>query len=78
MSPGLVIQHTKLPTRRTELVRCDIAAIIGFIPEEKWPEDAEPGDFIELFLRRVHDLWAHPDRGLFDAPSQRAVRSVVL
>jgi hypothetical protein len=74
MSPGLVIQHTKLPTRRSELVRCDIAGIIGFIPEDRWPEGAEPGDFIELYLRRIHDLWEHPDRALFDAPSQRAVR----
>ena len=75
MSPGLVIQHSKMPTRRTELVRCDIAGIIGFIPEDRWPADSEPGDFVELYLRRVHDLWDHPDRKLFDAPSQRAVRS---
>ncbi len=75
MSPGLVIQHNKLPTRRTELVRCDIAGVIGFIHEAQWPEGAEPGDFIELFLRRAHDLWEHPDRRLFDSPSQRAVRS---
>jgi len=57
------------------LVRCDIAAIIGFITEENWPDGAEAGDFTELYLRRLHDLWEHPDRHLFDVPSQRAVRS---
>jgi hypothetical protein len=75
MRPGLVIQHARLPTRSTELVRCDVAGIIGFIQEDRWPEEAAAGDFTELILRRVHDLWEHPDRSLFDVATQRAAKS---
>ncbi len=73
--PGIVVQHARLPDRNTGLVRGDIAGIIGFIPEERWPEDASAGDYIEVLLRREGDLWAHPDRGLFDPAARRAVRS---
>lgn len=74
MRPGLVVQHARLPTRSTALVRCDIAGIIGFVQADRWPEGAEAGDFTELVLRRVYDLWDHPDRALFDAVTQRAVQ----
>jgi phage tail sheath protein FI len=73
--PGIVIQHARLPDRNIGVVRGDIAGIIGFIPRTRWPEGASSGDFIELLLRREGDLWAHPDRGLFDPASRRAVRS---
>ena len=72
--PGIVIQHARLPDRNIGLVRGDIAGIIGFIPKERWPEGAVAGDFVELLLRREGDLWDHPDRGLFDPASRRAVR----
>jgi phage tail sheath protein FI len=57
------------------LVRSDIAGIIGFIEKADWPVDAAAGDFIELYARRVHDFWDHPDRGLFDWATQRSVKS---
>lgn len=74
MRPGLVVQHARLPDRSSELVRCDVAGIIGLIDRRRWPEGAAAGDFIELVLRREGDLWAHPDRALFDPASRRAVR----
>ncbi|MBC8454765.1 MAG: phage tail sheath family protein [Deltaproteobacteria bacterium] len=74
MRPGLVVQHSRLPNRNTGLVRSDIAAILGFVGKDRWPADASAGDFIELYLRRIHDFWDHPDRQLFDEPTQRAVK----
>lgn len=74
MHPGIVVQHARLPARSAELVRCDIAGIIGFIPRHRWPEGATAGDFVEIVLRQEGDLWAHPDRALFDPASRRAVR----
>lgn len=74
MRPGIIVQHGRLPARSRELVRCDITAIIGFIPRERWPEGALPGEFLEVILRREADLWSYPDWRLFDPASQRAVR----
>lgn len=74
MRPGLVVQHARLPDRSSELVRCDIAGIIGFIERVRWPEGATEGDFIEIVLRREVDLWNHPDRALFDPAARRAVK----
>lgn len=73
MRPGILVQHTGLPDRSSELVRCDIAGVIGFIPRARWPEGASAGDFLEILLRRDRDLWEHPDRDLFDAASRQAV-----
>lgn len=75
MRPGILVQHTGLPDRSSPLVRCDIAGVIGFLPRRRWPDGASEGDFLEVVLRRERDLWEHPDRLLFDAPSRRAVRS---
>ena len=74
MRPGLVVQHARLPDRSSDLVRCDIAGIIGFIERVRWPEGATESDFIEIVLRREVDLWNHPDRALFDPAARRAVR----
>ena len=73
MRPGIVVQHTGLPDRSSELVRSDIAGVLGFIRRGAWPAGASAGDFIELVLRRERDLWEHPDRDLFDPASRRAV-----
>lgn len=73
--PGIVVQHARLPDRSSSEVRGDIAGIVGFIPRTRWPQDASAGDYIELVLRREGDLWAHPDRGLFDPAARRGVRS---
>ena len=74
MALGIVIQHARLPDRRRELVRSDIAAILGFVKKRRWPEGADAGDFVELILRRESDLWSHPDRHLFDPAARRAVK----
>jgi len=73
--PGILVQHTGLPDRSSPLVRCDVAGIVGFLPRRRWPQGASEGDYLEIVLRTERDLWEHPDRLLFDAPSRRAVRS---
>ena len=73
MRPGLVVQHTRMSSRNTGLVRSDIAGILGFIEKEQWPEGAAVGDFTEVYIRRAHDFYEHPDSRLFDVPTQRAV-----
>ncbi|MDG1483787.1 MAG: phage tail sheath subtilisin-like domain-containing protein [Myxococcota bacterium] len=73
MRPGIVVQHGRLPVRSRELVRCDVTAFIGFIPEERWPEGMSAGDFIEVPLRREPDLWEHPHWRRLDQASVRAV-----
>ena len=50
MRPGIIVQHGRLPARSRELVRCDVTAIIGFVSNDNWPEDAVAGDFIEIVL----------------------------
>ena len=66
MRPGISIQHGLLPARNTGMVRCDIGAIIGFIPRDLWPEDATGGDFLEMRLRRWQELEEHPQRHLVE------------
>ena len=78
MRPGIIVQHGRLPARSRELVQCDITALIGFIPEGRWPEGAESGTFLEVILRREADLWAYPDWELFDPVSRQAVRQFFL
>lgn len=73
MPPGILVQHARLADRSNELVRSDIAAVVGFIARERWPAGATAGDFLEIVLRREADLWSHPDRSLVDAASRRAV-----
>ena len=75
MRPGILVQHTGLPDRSSPLVRCDVAGVVGFLPRRRWPAGATTGDFLEIVLRRERDLWEHPDRLLFDAPSRRAIHS---
>lgn len=75
MKPGISVQHSTLPTRRYGIVRCDIAGIIGFIPQDRWPADSVAGDFVELTLRQTADLLQHPLQHLLDPASRRAVRS---
>ncbi|MEL6344071.1 MAG: phage tail sheath C-terminal domain-containing protein [Myxococcota bacterium] len=78
MRPGIIVQHGRLPDRRRALIRCDITALIGFIPQDGWPEGAAVGDFIEIVLRREADLWSYPDWKVFDPASRRAVRDFFL
>ena len=54
MRPGIIVQHGRLPARTRELVRCDVTALIGFIPVPL-PTPMEP-------LRRRSDLAPVADR----------------
>lgn len=74
MRPGISIQHTSLPSRTSGVVRCDIAAMIAFIPQDRWPEGASSGDFVELIARRLSDLQDHPLAYLYDPVTTRSVR----
>jgi hypothetical protein len=74
MRTGISIQHTSLPERQQGLVRCDVGGIIGFVTRERWPDDASAGDFLEIVLRRGHELDEHPQRHLFDRATRRAAR----
>lgn len=74
MRPGITIQHASLPERRSDLVRCDVAAVVGFVPRARWPEDAAEGDLVEVPLRRAGTLDEDPRRELFDAVTRDAVR----
>lgn len=74
MRPGITIRHTAQAPRHERFVRSDIGALIGFVTRERWPEDASSGDFLELVLERSHELDEHPQRGLFDDTTARAVR----
>ena len=75
MRPGILIQHSRLPDRSSELVRGDITGILGFIPQERWPENASAGDFMEIVLRRESELWSHPYRTLLHPAVRRAVKA---
>jgi hypothetical protein len=75
MRPGILIEHARLPDRSSALVRGDILGILAFIPQERWPSEASPGDYFELVLRRDADFWAHPHRDLVHPSVRRAVRS---
>lgn len=75
MRPGIIVQHGTLPARARDLVRGDVAGIIGIIPASRWPEGATAGDFLTLPLRRVEELHDHPQRELFDPAARRAVRA---
>lgn len=75
MRPGILIQHNSTPQRTRELVRCDIAGLIGFVFRSRWPEDATAGDFLQVPLRRWEELSAHPQRHLVDPITRRAARS---
>ena len=75
MKHGIVVQHGHNPERRSDFVRSDITAIIGFIPPSKWPEDHVKGDFVEVVLSHEGQLWSHPLHSHFDEASQIGVRN---
>jgi len=75
MRPGILVQHRTSTPRSRELVRCDIGAVLGFLPEDRWPPEATAGDLVDLPLERWEDLAEHPLRHLVDTHTRRAVRS---
>lgn len=75
MKHGIVVQHGHNPERRSNFVRSDITAIIGFVSPNNWPEEHSKGDFVEVVLSREADLWAHPLNSSFDEASKQGVRN---
>lgn len=75
MRPGILIQHSTQTTRSRELVRCDVGAMIGFIPQSAWPPEATAGDFLEIPLTRWEELTEHPQRAMVDVATRRGARS---
>jgi len=75
MRPGISIQHTSLPAHTMGVVRCDVTALIGFIPKGRWPEEAAAGDLISLRVRRYQEIEEHERRPLLDPATCRAARS---
>ncbi|HHO51636.1 MAG TPA: phage tail sheath family protein [Deltaproteobacteria bacterium] len=75
MRPGILIQHSRQQTQESELVRGDIAAILGVIPRRSWPRGAGQGDFIDLPLTSWRDLAESSVRELIDPITVRAVRA---
>jgi hypothetical protein len=75
MRPGIIIQHGALPQRARDVVRCDLTAILGFVPPEAWPEGASAGDFVTIQLDRTEDLDSHPYGALVDDAARRAALS---
>lgn len=73
MQSGILVQHGHIPKRSGNVVRCDITAIIGFVPRQRWPQGCEKGDFQEIVLRQERELWAYQLRDIFDPPTRRAV-----
>lgn len=74
MRPGISIQHSSIPARNYQLVRCDIGGLVGFIPRDRWPEEATVGDFLELVARRYSEVEDSPFWSLFDPATCRAAR----
>ncbi|MEC8382298.1 MAG: phage tail sheath subtilisin-like domain-containing protein [Myxococcota bacterium] len=75
MKHGIIVQHGHNPELRSDFVRSDITAIIGFVPPADWPEGYSKGDFIEVVLSREAELWAHPLVDSFDDASKQGVRN---
>lgn len=75
MRPGISVQHTSLPAHTLGVVRCDVAALIGFIPRGRWPEEAAAGDLVALRVRRYREIEEHERRPLLDPATCRAARS---
>ena len=73
MQSGIIVQHGQVAERDNTVVRCDITAIIGFVPYEKWPDGAQKGDFFEIVLRQEREIWGYELKDLFDTPTRRAV-----
>lgn len=73
--PGVDIRHQVVPKGQHGLVRSDVAALIGFIPEGRWPEGARAGDTIELVINYHQQLERHPRKSLLDPACLRAAAS---
>ena len=73
--PGVDIRHQVVPKGQHGLVRSDVAALIGFIPEGRWPEGARAGDTIELVINYHQQLERHPRKSPLDPACLRAAAS---
>ena len=53
MLGNIIVQHGHRAPRNQAHVRCDIAAIIGFVLPHNYPEGFQAGDFVEIVVRRT-------------------------
>lgn len=75
MTLGIGIHHALHSVREDRDIRTDHAGLIGVVPRSRWPDDAGPGDFVELRVDRVGELDTHPVMGFFDAATKMAARA---
>lgn len=75
MLGNIIVQHGHRAPRNQAHVRCDIAAIIGFVLPNKHPQDCGVGDFIEVVVRGEKEFASYEHFGVFDPATRRAVRN---
>ena len=51
MLGNIIVQHGHRAPRNRAHVRCDVTAIIGFVLPNRYPENAQAGDFFEVVVR---------------------------
>jgi len=72
---NIIVQHGHRAPRNRAHVRCDIAAIVGFILPDKHPEGRQTGDFLEVVVRGEKEFGSYTHVGVFDPATKRAVRN---
>lgn len=75
MLGNIIVQHGHRAPRNQAHVRCDIAAIIGFVLPNKHPEGRQTGDFLEVVVRGEKEFGNYEHVGVFDPATKRAVRN---
>ena len=73
---NIIVQHGHRAPRNQAHVRCDIAAIIGFVLPHNHPEKCiQTGDFVEIVVRGEQEFGNYEHVGCFDSVTKRAVRN---
>ena len=71
MLGNIIVQHGHRAPRNRAHVRCDIAAIIGFILPDKYPEGRQVGDFLEVVVRGEKEFGNYEHVGVFDPATKQ-------
>ena len=75
MLGNIIVQHGHRAPRNQAHVRCDIAAIIGFVLPHNYPQNLQTGDFVEIVVRGEQEFGNYEHVGCFDSATKRAVRN---
>ena len=75
MLGNIIVQHGQRAPRNQAHVRCDVTAFVGFVLPEQYPEDAQPGDFLEVVVRGERAFQMYEQHHLFDKATKRAVHN---